>query len=340
MSHGAVLADALDAGQLNLIVLPTEKCNFDCVYCYEDHEVGAMGADVIQGIEKLIERRAPTLRSLRVSWFGGEPLLQLSTVRRLSKFCVSTAERFEGISYEADMTTNGYLLGGELALELSALGVKTYQISLDGDQEQHDKTRVRRGGQGSFARIYKNLRDVQATSANLRVLIRIHYTAQTYEALDPLIERINADFGEDPRFTVHFKAIEPLGGPNNGRIAKVDRTEQARIYGLLTSKLKTSAQVERIDSLSVCYASAGNSFLIYPTGEIGKCTVALHDPRNVVGTLDVDGRMRLERSVLFGWLRGLETREADWLACPWRRMKAAESTQASTTDRYRLPVVR
>ncbi|HEY0232414.1 MAG TPA: radical SAM protein, partial [Dokdonella sp.] len=56
-------------------VLPTEKCNFRCTYCYEDFKIGRMQAPVVRGLKRLISNRAPSLRRLSLSWFGGEPLL-------------------------------------------------------------------------------------------------------------------------------------------------------------------------------------------------------------------------------------------------------------------------
>ena len=46
---------------LELIILPTEKCNFRCTYCYEDFELGKMPEAVQRGIENLITHRAPGL---------------------------------------------------------------------------------------------------------------------------------------------------------------------------------------------------------------------------------------------------------------------------------------
>src|SRR5688572_26182612 len=69
---------------LHLILLPTEKCNFRCTYCYEDFSVGRMPSDVVSGIERMIERRAPGLRLLGIDWFGGEPLLARDIVEQVS----------------------------------------------------------------------------------------------------------------------------------------------------------------------------------------------------------------------------------------------------------------
>ncbi len=46
------IASALSRKIQQLIILPTEKCNFRCTYCYEDFMIGAMKEPVQRGIER------------------------------------------------------------------------------------------------------------------------------------------------------------------------------------------------------------------------------------------------------------------------------------------------
>src|SRR5918992_3673907 len=70
--------------RLSLIIMPTEKCNFRCIYCYEDFARGRMPAAVQRAVLRLVEREAPSLRTLRISWFGGEPLAAVEVIEALS----------------------------------------------------------------------------------------------------------------------------------------------------------------------------------------------------------------------------------------------------------------
>ena len=70
-----VLLSCLSNESLHLVLFPTEACNFRCVYCYEDFRLGRMEPWVVSGVKGLVARRAPGLRNLFLSWFGGEPLL-------------------------------------------------------------------------------------------------------------------------------------------------------------------------------------------------------------------------------------------------------------------------
>src|SRR2546422_10473360 len=75
MITNAELARSLTNRILHLILLPTEACNFRCVYCYEDFRYKRMEPRIVRGVKGLMARRAPGLDLLSISWFGGEPLL-------------------------------------------------------------------------------------------------------------------------------------------------------------------------------------------------------------------------------------------------------------------------
>ena len=59
--------------RLQLVLLPNEQCNFRCKYCSQTFARKKMKRDVIEGVVALVARRAPSLKTLSVGWFGGEP---------------------------------------------------------------------------------------------------------------------------------------------------------------------------------------------------------------------------------------------------------------------------
>ncbi|PPU93786.1 hypothetical protein XalbCFBP2523_04890 [Xanthomonas albilineans] len=53
MLSETIVAEALSPSIFSLILLPTEKCNFRCTYCYEDFATGRMQPKVVEGIKAL-----------------------------------------------------------------------------------------------------------------------------------------------------------------------------------------------------------------------------------------------------------------------------------------------
>lgn len=307
---------------LQLILLPTERCNFRCKYCYEDFSIGRMKKETIAGIKALLEKRCADLSYLRISWFGGEPLIAKDIVLEISEYATMLANKYSLSSYQADMTTNGYFLDLNTANNLSKFGVNFYQISLDGPRDIHNKTRIRADGNNTYDQIWNNLIKIRDSSVPVSIMLRIHFSVDTYQLLDPLLKDIKNEFLHDSRFSIFFKAIEHLGGPNDTSINVFSSEKQKNdVIDLLKMKLYSDTKLVppelEVESESyVCYAARPNSLVIRANGDIGKCTVALNDERNKIGSIQQDGTLKLISGRLAPWVRGIKTLDSTELGCP------------------------
>jgi uncharacterized protein len=304
---------------LHLILLPTERCNFRCTYCYEDFSVGRMSAETILGIKRLIDRRLGSLESLSISWFGGEPLLARSVVEEISDHVVRLAAERPDLVYEGDMTTNGFLLDAAAVELLAQLGIRLFQISLDGPETLHDGTRVRRNGQGSFHQIWRNLLAIRDGSAPVNVLLRIHLTPDNLPVMPDFVLQVRETFLKDGRFRVLLKPVERLGGPNDATMGVVPQETRPEILAKLENILvdENGGSQRLFPAPHVCYASRPNSLVIRADGRVGKCTVALRDPANTIGSLLPDGSLDVDNDRLRPWLRGWASRDLETIACPY-----------------------
>jgi len=303
---------------LELILLPTEQCNFRCTYCYEDFSLGKMTRDVIDGVKNLISKRASELKFLKISWFGGEPLSARDIVYEISQHAKNICES-NGIKFQGGMTTNAFLLTETVATKLYILGIRNFQISLDGPKKTHDLTRQRIDKSGSFERIWNNLLDLRNSKLLVSIILRIHITPENYESLFLLIEDLKIYFGGDTRFKIFFKAIANLGGKNAKNIQTLNKDVKEIAIEKLIEAVDNKLNVISVkDSLVpfVCYAAQANSFMIRADGTIGKCTVALNDSRNSIGKILKDGTMQFESGKILPWIRGVRTLDKNTLYCP------------------------
>ena len=105
----ALYYDSVINDWTSLIVMPTEKCNFRCKYCYETYEKGAMTREQQNALLKFIQKQIRSVPKLNLSWFGGEPLLALDVIEYvMEKAIIMCGERKTTLS--SNMTTNGYFL--------------------------------------------------------------------------------------------------------------------------------------------------------------------------------------------------------------------------------------
>ena len=147
-----------DLSYLDLTILVTHNCQMRCTYCFEgSKEKSVIGEQTIDAVIRLIERHSDVCRKVRVTWFGGEPLLAYLQIKQLSQkilqFCQS-----KGIDYSADITTNGLALTPDRCKELiNELSVKRYIITIDGPAFIHDKRRPLQSDGPTFQKIWNNI---------------------------------------------------------------------------------------------------------------------------------------------------------------------------------------
>ncbi|MCT9007120.1 radical SAM protein [Streptomyces rhizosphaerihabitans] len=302
---------------LHLIVLPTEQCNFRCVYCYEDFSVGTMKAPVVTGVKRLLERRIPTLRQLHIGWFGGEPLIAQKVIEDISESVLMLTRTAPGITYTSEVTTNAYKLDLATAKRLHKLNIRHYQITLDGPEKFHDRTRIRRDGGGSFQKIWTNLLDLRSSSLDISVTLRVHVTPANLDVMPEFLLGIRKEFLKDSRFVILPKAVGHWGGPNDSEFNVLGHAEATQAVSALEELIRGQAGSEKVYRPgNVCYASRPNSLLIRASGDVGKCTVALSDPANSIGRLLEDGTLELREESLGPWLRGWSKDSSKALGCP------------------------
>lgn len=304
----------LNPKSLELILYPTEQCNFRCTYCYEDFLIGRMDEKTQAGIKNLIARRLPKLEKLHLQWFGGEPLAAKDLVLDLSGFAKRACDE-TGVNFSGSLTTNGYLLTLDLAQKLCDLNQRNYQISLDGFEAGHDQTRKLASGAGTFNRIWSNLLSLKDSSLDFKVTLRVHLTKENIASVKTLAEEIKKTFLSDPRFTVFLKTIENLGGPNDTSSVLLSKSEKQAAITELNNLLSSKTSSKSDGGIYVCYASRPNSLAIRANGTIQKCTVMLSDERNSVGKLNENGMLQLDSERMQLWMRGYSDNKNS-LSCP------------------------
>jgi uncharacterized protein len=149
-----------DTEQLRVTVLTTLQCNFACDYCFQgDHGdynkfAAKMTMEQAGELARWIETRLEEVRPEKfiMTFFGGEPLLNLPVMYYLSEKCHGLCEA-RGIPQVVNVITNGLLLTRDVVERLLPYGLNGVKITLDGDRETHDRMRPLRGRQGRVERI-------------------------------------------------------------------------------------------------------------------------------------------------------------------------------------------
>jgi uncharacterized protein len=298
---------------LDLIILPTEQCNFRCKYCYETFEKGKMDTTIQESLVKYVRKNIHKFTSLHVSWFGGEPLMAMDVISFLSeefiKIC-KTARK----SYRASMTTNGYHLTIDVYKKLCGYYVNNYQITLDGLETEHDRQRILTNGGSTFQTIVQNLLNIKhnTRSFNTSIVVRTNYTKKIVANLENYIRFYSANFGDDSRFSIYIHMASDWGGEKVKDFSG-EMLAQSQYNDILESikRLKISLNYQlHYTHLNlgggVCYASKKNSVVIGSDGILYKCTSNFTYDKNKVGMLSSSGDLKFNENYYL-WLGGIHT---------------------------------
>ena len=160
---------------LHFTVAPGLGCNYDCVYCFEKHMESRLSMtektqqDTVDYILRLAEGN-PSLKYLMIRWFGGEPLLYMDSICRMSGRLMAWCDAHH-VQYYAEMITNGRFLTAENAEKLKKVHVQYVQLALDGMPEQY--MRLKRASREDFDAVIEN---IAASAGILPIHVRVNVT--------------------------------------------------------------------------------------------------------------------------------------------------------------------
>lgn len=177
---------------LSLTICLTTKCNLHCEYCYlhgPDREWPCQDVAVeVQGLQDVRAEISAMLKSsprkLGITFFGGEPLLEQSTLVNITRIVQEMAVK-EGTAVEFGVTTNGTLLDSAF-LEWACENRVQVMVSLDSPAGLHNRHRAQGRRNCSYKRILSRL---EGFEPNLAVVTTItHETPSFQAALEPLLD--------------------------------------------------------------------------------------------------------------------------------------------------------
>lgn len=308
---------SLKNSNFHLILFPTEDCNFRCVYCYEDFEIGSMPRWVIDATKLLLIHKVKKLKNLSISWFGGEPLVAKKILLEIAEHAYNLCAQYN-CKLVGDLTTNGSLLDLGTLTKLVSLNQNHFQISIDGDEDTHNQTRVTKNGRGSFSKIWQRLINASQTDLDFHIKIRVHVTDLNQDGVERFLELYGQHLAADMRFSLYFKAIANLGGDQNKVHQLIGKKSAASFVDELNSRYYANANTPNY----ICYASRPNSLAIRADGSLNKCTVALKDDINKVGRINEDGTLTIQHQKIGSWISGFDTLDKWRLGCPLSYLNA------------------
>jgi uncharacterized protein len=263
--------------ELFLTIAPTLDCNMACPYCYEKKTKSTMSQAVILGIVSFVKNQIKhhNVRGLNIVWYGGEPLLELETIIKLSKLIVELCEN-EGIRYSSGIITNGSLLTYESAKILKDnCNVSFAQVTIDGLMETHNKRRILINGEDSFGIITSN---IEKCKELFDITIRVNVDKKNIDEVGPLIKYLYKEKDWSRFIKIDINPVDNLSEGKRGNPVNCFTTKDfAKLNSKFLRALYENANNKSLPylypkrRLISCSALHSGSFVIDPDGNLYKC---------------------------------------------------------------------
>ena len=279
---------------LEITISLTKKCNFNCTYCYEKKDNCTMNIKTIDNLVKLIKILMRNKKTLKVNWFGGEPLIEKNLLEALSRELIKYCRENKKL-YFSTMTTNGYLLDTNTLKLLMKLKVYSFQITIDGTKKTHNTLRPLSNGGETYDKILINLKEIskKIKSPMLRILYRCNFTSDSWNDYKSVIEEYCKNFLDDNRFDFLPMIVNDWGGEkvksikndiiSKEKFSQLEKNVNNELFKKGYDKNNYYNQLEELEIRSNCQYFINDNFSVEPNGDIYKCTVLL---KNRIGNVN------------------------------------------------------
>jgi uncharacterized protein len=271
------------------IVAVNRACNFACSYCCQADVMdgSVMTPAVAETSAAWLAARAIAIgaQRLHVTFVGGEPLLhpdRIVTLASRARALLDQSHDGRGIRLTIGLITNGLFLDEDMVRRLEPHGLTMAQVTLDGDERTHSRTRVSRRGEDTFARVFAN---VMSASRRIRIVLNGNYQHDTVAGFAPLIRRLaGADFGREHR--ISFKpALASLGAPAGSGSGQCtwSRSDQGYRVALQDELLRHGYQPPDLHVVGPCSFHQHHVYVVDVDGTLLKCPGFLGHPEWAIG---------------------------------------------------------
>lgn len=260
--------DAMEDKNAFIIIIPTLNCNYSCWYCIQEHIPSLMSAETIEKVKRHIDYliKEEEITSLKIDWFGGEPLMFFNQVVKPISLYAKEACNKAGIFFHNGATTNAYYLKKEIFDDLKDISFRSFQITIDGNKSNHDNVKKMKGLESSFNHALTAINDLLLSSDEIYINLRINYTHENLSK--SIVTEICSLI--DP--TVRSKI---LINPKKVWQEKVDKTYESKLHEIINEFQNNGFKVtfwEPITNGVPCYVSKRLHKTINYDGSVLKCT--------------------------------------------------------------------
>lgn len=174
-------------------------CNLNCEYCFASQgkyhgDRALMSFEVGKRALDFLIENSGTRRNLEVDFFGGEPLMNWSVVKKLVEYARSVEKKYNK-NFRFTLTTNGMLINDDV-IEFSNKEMSNVVLSLDGRKQINDYSRKTITGVGSYDIIVPKFKKLVEARGGKNYYMRGTFTHRNVEFTKDILHMADLGFKE------------------------------------------------------------------------------------------------------------------------------------------------
>ena len=296
---------------LELTIIPTNACNFDCLYCYQKAPYYYMSNETAEKLLLFLRKHIKEYSGLLISWFGGEPLLakelMVYLMSNIRKICIENS-----VPFYSNITTNGYELDLHTFCELTKNHLRYYQITIDGPLDIHNVQRPHKTQHDSFEKIVGNLIQIKnnCSNVNYKIALRVNVSSALQPHLEEFVNWLYDTFGNDRHFVIVWEFVRDWGGDKieNNRELIQSHEESDKWLDVLSKRgFAVNIGYEQTDlTIALCIASKKNGYVFNHDGKLYKCAMVVEEDEfkqiNCIGQIKGNGDLEIDTGKVVKWI--------------------------------------
>lgn len=285
--------------KLSFVIAPTMRCNYKCIYCFEENKItNDMDTDIALSVVKFItDRVGVTTKEIHITWFGGEPTLNLPIIKIIGE----NIKRFlldKNVIFTSSIVSNGVLLSKKVCKELIEFcNLTTVQITIDGLAKTYCK--LKQTNENNFNQVISNIQDCcELVNYN----IRLNANKNNYLELIKLCDYLMIEKNLKNKINIYFAQLRDYKNSNyhDEYFNDIDYYSYKKQFNTLL--VKKGYQTKKIlpppaFNWRWCGLYKQNNFAIDPNGNIYRCEHELAIDGCKIGNVKI--KKKLEKKLFF-----------------------------------------
>ena len=269
-------------------ILPTQKCNARCFYCFEnDVNRIKMDKSILEQLPIFILDNLSGVETFNLDWFGGEPLLEYQLICDI----ISEIAGHTTIPFTSSITTNATLFDEErINTAINIWHLNRASITIDGLHEEHNHRKGVLGLSDAFSQTISNIRYL--ISQGVLVNLRVHIDKKNFHELDNILQYL-MEFRGNRLFHLYVdKLFMPLQVRKHSDTDRYFQETDEKIFyeQMMISMVKYGFVDSYADFLACrretsCIATRKDALLINCDGRLYNCVQEFYDTRNSIGSI-------------------------------------------------------